>query len=114
MCCSSVAWPSWTQLRSPNCSGHLDVPASLLGLHPPPLCRDVEMVCEPDVREALHVPEQLVEHRDARVPADAEGVHDEQEAATCSVGAVELPLPDLQHVRRGRQAGHVREEAEEE
>src|SRR5918992_456384 len=84
---SSVARPSWTQLRSPNCSGHLDVPGSLLGLHPLPLSRDIEMAREPDVREALHVPEQLVQHRDARVPSDAKGVHDEKEAAAHSVGA---------------------------
>jgi hypothetical protein len=69
---------------------------------------------EPDVREALDVLDQLVEQGDPRVPADAEGVHDEQEAAADPVRAVELGLPDLQHLRRRGQPGHVREEAEKE
>jgi D-xylose transport system ATP-binding protein len=47
---------------------------------------------------ALANPPALVEHRDPRVAPDAERVHDEQEAAADLVGAVELGLPDLEHL----------------
>src|SRR5579862_6769849 len=41
-------------------------------------------------------------------------MHDEQEAAAGRVRAVELRLPDLEHLRRRREPRHVWEEAEEE
>ena len=61
------------------------------------------VLLEPDVAEALDVGDELVEHRDPRVPADAERMHDEQEAAAHAVRPVEFGLPDLEHLggRRG-------------
>src|SRR5207245_3959707 len=61
-----------------------------------------------------NVAEQLVEEGNAWVPADAEGMHDEQEAATGPVGALELGLPDLEHLRGRSETRHIGEEAEEE
>src|SRR5437667_6706527 len=69
---------------------------------------------DPDVGGALDVRDELVEHRDARVPADAERMDDEKEAAADAVGALELRLPDLEHLGGSREAGHIGKEAEEE
>src|SRR5262245_14350615 len=57
------------------------VPQDLPAPVAPPLLSHVQVRREPDVGEALDVTEQLVEHCDARVAADAERMHDEQEAA---------------------------------
>src|SRR5581483_12476726 len=80
------------------------LPRTLLHLQAAPLLRHVEMRREPDVGERLDVPDQLVEHRDARVAADAEGMDDEEEAPAGGVRAVVLRLPDLEHLRRRREA----------
>src|SRR5579859_1800412 len=71
------------------------VPSALLDLAAPPLPGDVEVGAEPHVWKALDVAEQLVDHGDARVAADAEWVHHKQETASDAVGAVELRFPDL-------------------
>src|SRR5262245_5410756 len=90
------------------------LPHALLDLQAPPVVGHVEVRREPHVGEGPDVLDQLVEHRDPRVSPDAERMHDEQKAAAGRVRAVELRLPDLEHLRRRGEAGHVREEAEEE
>src|SRR5581483_8331759 len=57
------------------------VPRFLLGLHPPPLFCHVQVGREPHVVMIPDVLDELAEHRDPRVPPDAERVDDEQEAA---------------------------------
>src|SRR5262249_7320203 len=74
------------------------VPAAGLLLRAPPFACDVEVVRDPDAIEALDPRQELVQHRDARMASDAKGMHDEQEAAVDAVRALDLRLPDLEHL----------------
>src|SRR5581483_740267 len=92
---------------------YLRIPGPLGDLVSTPLLRNIEVRREPNVIEAPDVGDQLVEQGDPRMAPDAERVDYEQEAAPGAAGAVELGLPDLEHLAGRAQPGHVGEEAEQ-
>src|SRR5438309_399303 len=96
-CRCALPATSCSRMATERGSG-LYVPRSLRDLVAAPLLGDLQVRREPHVAVPLDVGDQLVEHRDPRMASDAKRVDHEQKAAADPIGAVELRLPDLEHL----------------